>query len=141
MTLSYPYHGTPTIMACVEGPRMAGSPIIVSMLLDTGSCYTCLPCSFLDSLGHSLPSSPGIATCAVGSDVERHRYDARFGLLDPQAASSSIIWRSALPKLKFINQEMPCGLIGMDVIGQWSEFTVIPNRKDGLGTIRIVIAD
>ena len=128
------------VFVSVENP-LTGKKVDFKMLLDTGSCHTCLPTRFAFHFGlkNHENEDQSHQTQGIGCTVKRYLHRLRIGLIDPTSRGSrDVVWVSRLEQISFIKElEGVFGILGMDIISEWKELTLLP-EGDG-GKVRITV--
>lgn len=143
MELIYPYPGKrPVIIAAIEDVR-TGNHHFFQMLLDTGAEWTCFPARYAASFGHDNHHKD-VKTHnmhGLGGSCKCYIHRVRLGLIDPvksTAANLAIAWKSKLDHASFADK-LDCGfgLLGMDIMSEWSSMTF--SGKSSGGQVKILI--
>ena len=143
MELIYPYPGKrPVIIVSIEDV-LTGNRYFFQMLLDTGAERTCFPARYAASFGHDNHHKDVKAheMHGLGGSCKCYSHSVRLGLIDPvksTAANLVIAWKSKLERASFA-EKLDCGfgLLGMDIMSEWSSVTF--SGKSGGGRIKILI--
>jgi hypothetical protein len=76
----------------------------------------------------------------IGGDCTGFLHSFRFGLVDPKKPWTPPLWESSSTELVFVkNLSDKYGLLGMDVISQWKQFTIRARSGSRGGSIEIVV--
>lgn len=74
----------------------------------------------------------------IGFDWTGHFHGFRFGLVDHLLKPP--VWESTVSEIPFVeNLDANYGLLGMDVIRQWKELSIMPSPSGDGGRIQISI--
>lgn len=144
MILIYPYKkDAPVILAHVED-LLSGTSYVFPMLLDTGADRTCFPAKFATFFGHDNEHKDVKKDDAsgVGGKCKCYIHSVGIGLIHPDKPAKPnpvIAWKSKMKEAWFAEAlDCECGLIGMDVIKEWSHVTITAFPNGG-GEIKISI--
>ena len=125
---------------------LTGDSYAAAMMIDTGADETCFPASLAAFFNHSN-EHPDVhvkkdAVQGIGGFSDAYLHSVRISLIDPVKSSKKkhvIAWSSDLDKVPFVAKfDCTHGLIGMDIIRNWSDLTFVPQKKGGV-LIRITI--
>ena len=132
----YPHRSCPTIWVHLNC-SLTGKQKIVAMVVDTGSCFSCLPLFLVPILGLNTHNI-GEPTFCIGGTILRYLHPIKLSLVNPKERNLSVLWTSSEENVSFVKEMNKLrGIIGMDVISQWKEMAICPGTTGG--TIKITL--
>lgn len=146
MTYCYPgIGGKPIIIVGVEC-LLTGLAWHSQMLIDTGADSSCFPAALAERFNHNN-SHPKVTLLknvirGIGGTSDAYLHGVRIGLIHPSKSNKKAIvlaWQSRLEKIQFVDKfECDHGLIGMDIIREWTDLSFEPLKNGGI-SIRITV--